>query len=101
MDTKLRRSTTFHPHTDGPTKVVNRTLVQLLRGYNQKHSKTWDENLIYIQHSYNREVPVSTGKSPFQTCFGYLPPSPLDVLYGQQGGVREDLTGDSFRTNIC
>ena len=22
-------------------------------GYNQKHAKSWDENLIYIQHSYN------------------------------------------------
>jgi hypothetical protein len=32
-------------------------------GYNQKHPKTWDENMIYIQHSYNRVVHTSTGKS--------------------------------------
>jgi hypothetical protein len=71
--------------------------VQLLRGYNQKHPKTWDENMIYIQHSYNRAVHTSTGKSPFETCFGYFPPSPLDVVYGKQGGVREDLTGDALK----
>jgi hypothetical protein len=47
--------------------------------------------MIYIQHSYNRAIHTSTGKSPFETCFGYFPPSPLDVVYGQQGGVREDI----------
>jgi hypothetical protein len=34
MDTKLKRSTTFHPQTDGKKKVINMMLVQLLRGYN-------------------------------------------------------------------
>jgi len=33
MDIKLKRSTTFHSQIDGKTKVVNNTLVQLLRGY--------------------------------------------------------------------
>jgi hypothetical protein len=84
MDTKLKYSTSFHPQTDGQTEVVNRTLVQLLRGYNNKHPKTWDEQTIYIQHSYNRELHSSTNKSPFETCFGYLPPSPFDIIYGQQ-----------------
>jgi hypothetical protein len=96
MDTKLKRSTAFPPNTDGQTEVVKRTLVQLLRGYNHKHPKIQDENLIYTQHSYNRVVHTSTGKSPFETCFGYLPPSPLDFVYGQ-GGEREDLTGDALK----
>jgi hypothetical protein len=33
MDTKLNRSTKFHPQTYGHIEVVNMTLVQLLRGY--------------------------------------------------------------------
>jgi hypothetical protein len=61
-------------------------------GYNQKHAKSWDENLIYIQHSYNIVVNTSTSKCPFETCYGYFPPFPLDVVYGQQGGVMEDIT---------
>jgi hypothetical protein len=72
-------------------------LVHLLRGYNHKHLKTWDENMICIQHSYNREVHTSTSKSPFETCFGCFPPSPLDVVYGHQGGVMEDLIGDALK----
>jgi hypothetical protein len=81
MDTKLKRSTTFHPQTNGKTKVVNRNLVMLLRGYNQKNLNTWDENMIYLQHSYSRTIHTSTSKSPFETCFRYLSPSPLDVVY--------------------
>jgi hypothetical protein len=53
--------------------------------------------MIYIQHSYNKVVHTSTSKSPFETFFGYFPPSPLDVVYGQQGGEREDITGEALR----
>jgi hypothetical protein len=40
ISTKLNRSITFHPQIDEKIEVVNETLVQLLRGYNQKHPKT-------------------------------------------------------------
>jgi hypothetical protein len=42
-------------------------------------------------------VHTSTRKSPFETCFGYFPPPPFDVVYGQHGGMREDLTRDALR----
>jgi hypothetical protein len=66
-------------------------------GHNHKNSKTWDENMIYIYKSYNILFQTFIGKSPFETCFGYFPPSPLDVLYGKQEGVREDLIGYALR----
>jgi len=48
MDTKLKRSTTSHLQIDGQTKLVKETFAQLLRGYNQKHLRTWDENMVYV-----------------------------------------------------
>lgn len=65
LDTTLSRSTSFHPQTDGQTKVVKTKLVHLLRGYNHGHPKTWDESLPYIQHSYNRAIHSSTNMAPY------------------------------------
>ena len=73
-------------------------LVQLLRIYNHKPHPKMDDNLIYIQHSHNKEIYTSIGKSPFEAFFGYLLDSPLDVVYGQQEGVREDTTSEALTT---
>jgi hypothetical protein len=66
-------------------------------GYDQKHPNTRDGNMICIQHSYNKVVHIATGKSPFETLFLYFQPSPLYVVYGQQGGVREDTMGEALK----
>ena len=79
MDTKLKRSTSFHPQIDGQTEVVNRTMVHALRIYNSSHPKTWDESLPYIHHSYNRAMHHSIGVSPFEACMGFLLRSPIDL----------------------
>jgi hypothetical protein len=70
MDTKITKSTAFHPQTNGQTKVVNRMIVYILRMYNSKHPRTWDEILPYVQHSYNRSLHNYIGHNPFQVCLG-------------------------------
>jgi hypothetical protein len=79
LDTKLTKSTAFHPQTDGQTEVVNRMIVHILRMYNSKHPRTWDESLPYVQHSYNRALHSSTDHSPFQVGLGFQPLGPIDV----------------------
>ena len=51
LDTKLTKSTSFHPQTDGQTEVVNRMIVHILHMYNSNHPRTWDESLPYVQHN--------------------------------------------------
>jgi len=79
LDTKLTKSTAFHPQTDGQTEVVNRMIVHILHMYNSKHPRTWDESLPYVQHSYNRALHSSTNHSPFQVGLGFQPLCPIDV----------------------
>ncbi|CAL2266530.1 unnamed protein product [Prunus armeniaca] len=79
--TGLKRSTAFHPQTNGQTKVVNRTMVHLLGGYNSKHPKTWDESLPYLQFAFHRAIHGSTLISPFEVYLGYLPQSLFDLAF--------------------
>jgi hypothetical protein len=79
LDTKLTKSTTFHPQTDGQTEVVNQMIVHILHMYNSKHPRTWDESLPYVQHSYNRALHSSTSHNPFQVGLGFQPLCPIDI----------------------
>ena len=79
LDTKLTKSTAFHPQIDGQTEVVNQMIVHILCMYNSKNPCTWDESLPYVQHSYNRALHSSTNHSPFQVGLGFQPLCPIDV----------------------
>jgi hypothetical protein len=100
MDTKLKRSTTFHPQNGKHIEVVNKTVVLFLRGYCNKHPKLWDEKIPYVQHAYKLTLHSSTHSSPFETCFGYLPKVPLDLMYGRYVDVNEERTEDRARNFI-
>jgi hypothetical protein len=79
LDTKLMKSTAFHPQTDDQTKVVNQMIMQIMHMYNYKHPHTWDDSLPYVQHNYNRALHSSTDHSPFQVGLGFQPFGPIDV----------------------
>ena len=55
----------------------------MLRDYYGKNPKLWDEHFCYVQHAYNRAKHSSTQRSPFKTCFGFTPRSPLDFVFGK------------------
>eukprot|EP00253_Pinus_taeda_P002219 PITA_02219 len=83
MDARLKNNTDFHLQTNGQTEVVNKTVIQLLRGYCSKHPRLWDEHLRYVQHAYNQAKHSSTQRFPFETCFGFTPRSPLDFVFSK------------------
>jgi hypothetical protein len=79
MDTKLTKSTSFHPQIDGQMEVVNMMIVHNLRMYNFRYPRTWDESLPYVQHSYNQAIHSSTDHKHFQVCLGFHPLVLIDV----------------------
>jgi hypothetical protein len=78
LETKITKSTTFHPQTDSQIEVVNQMIVHILNMYNSKHPRTWDESLPYVQHSYNRDLHSSTNHNPFQVGLGFQPLCTID-----------------------
>ena len=66
LDTKLTKSTAFHPQNDGQIKVVNRMIVHILLMYNSKHPCTWDENLPYIHTIIIRLSTAQSAIAPFR-----------------------------------
>jgi len=100
MDTKLKKSTTFHPQIDGQTEVVNMTVIHLLRGYCSKHPKLWDEQFHCIHHAYNREKHSSTNTSPFEAYFGYFIRSPLDFIFEKDVAIDGHSDFDKARKSI-
>jgi hypothetical protein len=46
MDAKLKQLKTLHQQMNGQTNVVNKTFIQLLRGFNKRHPRSWDEHKV-------------------------------------------------------
>ena len=84
---------------DGQIEVVNRKIVQLLRGYCGKHPKFLYEYLEYIQHEYNREIHSSINNIPFKNYFSYLPPSPFHCVFGKQKDEDDSLEKGKSKLN--
>ena len=80
LGTKLNFSTAYHPQTNGQTKVVNRSLGNLLRCLVGDNLGNWDLLLPHAEFAYNSSVNRSIGKSPFEVVHGYRPRKPLDLI---------------------
>ena len=88
LGTRLKMSTANHPQTDGQTEVVNRVINSMLRTTLQNDD--WESRLPDIEFAYNSMTNRTTGKSPFEIVYGYLPRTPI-TLNSERGP-----TDDSF-----
>ncbi|GJU80168.1 putative quercetin 3-O-methyltransferase 1 [Tanacetum coccineum] len=84
------------------TKVVNRSLGNLLRSLIGDNAKQWNLILPQAEFAYNMSVNRTTGKSPFEVVYGRNPITPLDLVpVPEVGGlVRKGLTSLS-RLKSC
>ncbi|GBG58871.1 hypothetical protein CBR_g270 [Chara braunii] len=82
-DTQLCFSSSYHPQTDGQTKITNRTLGDILRKI-VRDDQQWDLHLAHAEIAYNHAVSPATGMSPYYCDLGYHPRVPADFLQPSQ-----------------
>ena len=94
MRVELKRSTAWHPQTDGSTERANRVLIEALRAYVDEQGNDWAMLLPQMQRATNSSVCASTGYSPDYMMFGREMRSGLDADLEQDGvPVRDQYPG--------
>ncbi|KAA0045700.1 ty3-gypsy retrotransposon protein [Cucumis melo var. makuwa] len=96
IGTKLKRSTAYHPQTDGQTEVVNKCLELYLRCLCQDRSKTWSDKLAWAEYWYNTNYHASIKTTPYAVVYGQ-PPPPI-ISYGQGNTTPNDSVEFQLQT---
>lgn len=105
--TELRKSTAYHPQTDGQSEIVNKGLETYLRCFIGGKPKSWAKWLHWAEYSYNTSPHTATKMSPFKAVYGRDPPSLLRITKGETpvGSLDEllqerDAILDDLRYNL-
>ena len=77
QNVKLNLSTADHPQTDGQSKIMIKTLCNMLRESIQNDQENWDLVISSMEYGYNSSKNASTGLAPFEVDLGRIPPTPL------------------------
>jgi hypothetical protein len=87
LGTNLAFSSAYHPQIDRQTKVVNRSLRDLLRSLVTEHHSSWDNVLPQAEFVYNDSANQSIGNSPFQIVYGTQPRGVSELRESEQGAT--------------
>jgi hypothetical protein len=68
-----KKSTAFHPQTDGESERLNQELETYLHIYCADHPKQWKDHLPLAEFAHNQCPHQSTKMSPFEIMFGIEP----------------------------
>ncbi|KAK8787335.1 hypothetical protein V5799_022885 [Amblyomma americanum] len=78
--TSHRRTTAYHPQTNGLTEHPNKTFADMHAMYVDAEHKTWDVILPYVLFAYNTAVQETTQMTPFRLVHGREATTTLDAM---------------------
>ena len=81
LSIKKLRTSPYHPQTDGQTERYNRTLIEMLSCYVNKHQTDWDEYIKYCLFAYRMGVHEATQQTPFKMMYGRECNLPIDLEF--------------------
>ncbi|UYV77573.1 hypothetical protein LAZ67_15001599, partial [Cordylochernes scorpioides] len=76
-----KKTTSYHPQTNGQTEKMNRTLTDMISMYIDEKYQNWDEILPFVTFAYNSSVQETTGYSPNFLIHGRKPLTFLDSTF--------------------
>jgi len=80
LRTMTEFSIAFHLHTNSQTKVVNKSLRNLLRTLVREHVGSWDLKLFIAEFLYNSFVNKTTDKSMHEIVYDFRFKQPIDLI---------------------
>jgi hypothetical protein len=96
VGTELTSSTSYHPHTDGQTEIVNKWVEGYLRNYISGQQRAWVKWLHLGEYCYNTTHHMSIGMTPFQALYSYEAMNFFDVVFGDSRALKaKDWIQDS------
>lgn len=78
--TDHRRTTAYHPQTNGLTERLNKTIADMISMYVNVEHNNWDDVLPYVVFAYNTAVQETTGFTPFRLVHGREVTTMLDAM---------------------
>ena len=79
INAKLKRTTAYHPQSNGQAERLNDVVAHYLRNYVSHRQHNWSPLLPWAQLAYNTTEQTSTRLSPFHATYGFTPPSSFDL----------------------
>ena len=95
-DIKSSKTTPYHPSGDRQTKLMNRTIISMLKTLNENQKARWKDHLSKLIFAHNSTINKSTGYSPFFLMFGISSRLPIDSMFPVDIGVTKQKTYDQF-----
>lgn len=71
---KITFNSTKHAQANGQVERLNQTILPALQaGLTDFEGRHWDDNLMKLERDLNTSVCKTTGKTPFESLYGYIP----------------------------